>query len=401
MSWKQNNGRDRGHIDGIGYFLKGPNEQSGGSGAGPTGPTGPASTVTGPTGYTGPTGPPINTSLFVPYTGAIGAVNLGNFDLTVQNMTIGKGAGGNVSFNTAIGYQALSVTSTLVGSFNTAIGYQAIVDTSGSFNTAIGYQALSSNTGNNNTAIGYQALSSNTFDGPNTAIGSDALFKNKEAGNTANGYQALYNNILGGSNTAIGHQALFNNNNSSSNTAIGLQALYNNVDGSYNTAIGYNAGPTVTNPNLFNCTFIGFDATDPSGNNNTIILGNSLIQHLKCQVGLTITSDERDKKEIEPLTYGLDYINEIKPVHFLWNMRDGGKIDIPEIGFTAQNLKAAQRKLNINIPNLVDDYNPEHLGVCSALLIPILVKSIQELSTQLNETNKKLEELTAKVNSIL
>ena len=380
MSWKQNNGRDRGHIDGIGYFLKGPNEQSGGSGAGPTGPTGPASTVTGPTGYTGPTGPPINTSLFVPYTGAIGAVNLGNFDLTVQNMTIGKGGAG-VSNNTAIGYQAL------------------VSNTIGSFNTAIGYQALSGNTGGiNNTAIGYQALSSNTFDGPNTAIGCEALFKNKAAGNTANGYQALYNNILGGNNTAIGQWALFNNNNPTGNTANGFQALYNNVDGSYNTAIGYNAGPTVTN--LTNCTYIGANAFG-IGASNSIQLGDGAIGLLRCQVGLTVVSDERDKKEIEPLTYGLDYINEIKPVHFLWNMRDGGKIDIPEIGFTAQNLKAAQRKLNINIPNLVDDYNPEHLGVCSALLIPILVKSIQELSTQLEETNKKLEELTAKVNGML
>ena len=75
MDWRKMNGRDRGPIDGIGYFLQGPtNEQGvtgptgpagggggGGGGDGPTGPTGPASTVTGPTGpastVTGPTGP--------------------------------------------------------------------------------------------------------------------------------------------------------------------------------------------------------------------------------------------------------------------------------------------------------------------------------------------------------
>jgi hypothetical protein len=82
-------------------------------------------------------------------------------------------------------------------------------------------------------------------------------------------------------------------------------------------------------------------------------------------------------------------------------MRDGGKIDIPEIGFTAQNLQKAQTKLNINIPKLVNDFNPDKLCICSSVLIPILVKSVQELSNQLNETNRKLEELTAKVNSLL
>ena len=146
-----------------------------------------------------------------------------------------------------------------------------------------------------------------------------------------------------------------------------------------------------------------------SGNNSFGTLGNSSITSLKCQV-TTVSglSDERDKKEIETLSYGLDYINEIKPVHFLWNMRDGGKIDIPEIGFIAQNLKAAQIKLNINIPNLVDDLNLDYLTVAPGVLIPILVKSVQDLSAKLNETNKKLEEtnkkleeLTAKVNSIL
>jgi len=118
-------------------------------------------------------------------------------------------------------------------------------------------------------------------------------------------------------------------------------------------------------------------------------------------------SDERDKKEIETIPYGLNYITEINPVQFKWNMRDGGKIDIPEIGFTAQNLKKGQEKLNINIPNLVNEDDPNRLLVGQGYLMPILVKSVQELSQQLNdtnkkleETNKKLEELTLKVNSL-
>ena len=134
---------------------------------------------------------------------------------------------------------------------------------------------------------------------------------------------------------------------------------------------------------------------------NTIVLGNKDITHIVCAVQVISTlSDERDKKEIETITYGLNYINEINPVQFKWNMRDGGKIDIPEIGFTAQNLKKGQEKLNINIPNLVNEDDPNRLLVGQGYLMPILVKSVQELSEQLNETNKKLEELTLKVNSL-
>ena len=217
--------------------------------------------------------------------------------------------------------------------------------------------------------------------------------------NTAIGSQALHSSKIGNDNTAIGSEALFNNTGQG-NTAIGYETLYDNSGGEWNTAIGHSAG--INSRNKTNCTFIGYQADDPSGNDNTIILGNSSIAHLKCQITtIASLSDERDKKNIETLSYGLNYINEINPVHFLWNMRDGGKIDIPEIGFTAQNLKKGQEKLNINIPNLVDDNNPNRLEVAPGVLIPILVKSIQELSNQLKETNRKLEELTAKVNSIL
>lgn len=352
MSWKQNNGRDRGHIDGVGYFLKGPNdsiikaiEPSGNY----------VSTITNDAGVTKvflniaiPTeeNQTLSSDLsgklewidiggadsFVPYVGADKKVNLGAYDLTVQGMTVGLG-GESISSNTAIGYKALYL-----------------------------------NTQGTN--------------------------------NTANGYQSLYNNTVGIYNTAFGYNALYTNENGSGNIAIGMNSLTNINNGANNTAIGYKAGLDKISGS--NCTFIGHQADYSNTTvSNIIVLGNSSITNIYYYGTLSSLSDERDKKEIEQLSYGLDYINEINPVKFLWNMRDGGKIDIPEIGFTAQNLKEVQTKLNINIPNLVEDSNPDQLHVAPGVLIPILVKSIQELSSQLNETNKKLEELTAKVNSIL
>ena len=89
----------------------------------------------------------------VPYSGATAAVNLGAYDLTVNGITLGKGAG-NISTNTASGYQTLNS------------------NTTGSNNTAIGYRALYSNTtGNNNIASGATALYSNTTGAGNNASG--------------------------------------------------------------------------------------------------------------------------------------------------------------------------------------------------------------------------------------
>jgi hypothetical protein len=130
----------------------------------------------------------------VPYIGATEAVNLGAYDLTVNGLTLGKGAGNNNSTSTASGFQVLS--------FNTT-GYQ---------NTAIGYQALLSNT------TGYA--------------------------NIANGYNTLFTNTTGYHNTASGYQALFSNTTGNNNTASGTNAGSNLTTGSNNTFMGNGAQPS-------------------------------------------------------------------------------------------------------------------------------------------------------------
>ena len=97
------------------------------------------------------------TSTGVPYTGATGAVNLGAYDLKVNGLTVGLGAGA-VSGNTAIGVQALTLNTT--GYNNTAVGYNAFYNNkTGYNNTAIGYGADANlDYRYNATAIGYQAI---------------------------------------------------------------------------------------------------------------------------------------------------------------------------------------------------------------------------------------------------
>jgi hypothetical protein len=106
---------------------------------------------------------------------------------------------------------------------------------------------------------------------------------------------------------------------------------------------------------------------------------------LRCAVTtITSLSDARDKKNINPLPLGLEFINDLNPVEFDWNMRDGGKVDIHDFGFIAQELKASQVKLGITVPNLVYESNPDRLEASYGALLPLIVKSIQELKSENN-----------------
>ena len=111
-----------------------------------------------------------------------------NSDLTVNGITVGKGAGSNNDMNTAIGKNVLSANTT--GFSNTAIGIEALyANTEGAANTAIGQSALSINlTGTQNTAIGYSAdvLYDNLENATAIGAGAIATYSNTiQLGNTS------------------------------------------------------------------------------------------------------------------------------------------------------------------------------------------------------------------------
>ena len=340
--------------------------------------------------------------------------------------------------NTAVGYQALLSSTT--ASNNTAVGYQALLsNTTGIYNTAVGYQALSSNTtasnntafgtsallfnttGTNNTAVGFQALLSNTTGIYNTAFGYAALSSNTTASNnTAFGSSTLLSNTTGTNNTAVGYQALLSSTTASNNTAVGYQALLSNTTGIYNTAVGYQAlssNTTASNNTAFgtsallssttgtNNTAVGFQAGEigfqVTTQSNNVILGNSSVTNLRCQVTtITAFSDRRDKTNIADLPFvATDFLSLLRPRKFEWNLRPqlGVRVGNPEIGFIAQEVEEALDAAGVTIPNLLDtsiNYHkdPEsgettELEVKSlgqGTLLPIIVKAIQELNERLN-----------------
>ena len=269
--------------------------------------------------------------------GGIGAAK----DSFINGVRVGRGAGG-VSTNTAVGSGALDSATT--ASRSVAVGFQAGKDIS---------------TSNSNTFIGYRAGKATTTGIANTVVGHDAFFTN----------------ISGSSCTAVGSDAL-NASTGNFNTALGQSAGINHTTGTNNTFIGRGAD--------------GAAATD----SNVITLGNASITTLRCQVGsITTFSDARDKTHIEPLAFGLDLINALNPVSFTWNMRqpepkDGepvevfGKVGIPDIGFIAQELQAAQQSVGVTIPGLVSTSNPDRLEASPNSILPVLVKAVQQLSAQ-------------------
>jgi hypothetical protein len=345
---------------------------------------------------------------------AIGVAPTGIAVTSHNNTLIGGGAGLNMTLgyqNTAIGTTALLAVTT--GWDNTAVGTTALMaNTSGKYNVVIGNEALKSNTTGNNsvavgfealkvytslpgqTAIGFGALKSTVTGIQNTAVGLSSLGLATGSSNTSVGHQSLVTLTSGNNNTALGTTAGYLFNSGSNNTFVGNQAGYNFTSGTDNVLLGFANSATASLQTGNNNILIGAGACYPSVPNvsNEITFGNSSSAVLRCAVtSITSLSDARDKDEITELSAGLDFINDIKPVSFIWKDRnEEGKQGIKDSGFTAQNLKEVQEKYNVSEEmKLVYEANPEKLEASYSRLMPILVKAIQELSDKVEELQPK------------
>ena len=362
------------------------------------------------------------------YNTAVGYAALEDLTTADYNTALGNKAGTEIttgSFNTAIGSNALD--SATDPSFATAVGSQALqgLNSSGTGVTGIGYAAFQSGTGFiYSTAVGYdagqlQSGSFNTVFGALAMQGTSGTAASGHTGryNTAVGYQSLEDLITADHNTAVGNFSLPNVTSGDDNTAVGSQALVEVTTNTHNTAVGHQAlkncaagsgtaGDQNTSLGAFagdsvttgeNLTIIGYDADASSATAaNEITLGNSSVATLRCQVtSISSLSDKRDKKNIEPLDAGIDFVKGLKPVAFDWNMRDGGKVDIADTGFIAQDLQQVQQDTGITIPYLVSDNNPDKLEAGYSKLLPVLVKAIQEQQQTIEALEARIAALEA------
>jgi hypothetical protein len=226
-------------------------------------------------------------------------------------------------------------------------------------------QNISSNGNGNAVIIGNNAMSNSTWTGGNIAIGDGTL-----------------QNATGISGIA--------------NIAIGQIAGQSVTDGFQNTIVGYGAATSLAGVALTtgdnNLVLGSLAATATANSNNSVTLGNSSITALRCAVtSITSLSDARDKKDVEPIELGLDFVKELNPVKFVWNDRnEKGKHDVADSGFIAQDLKALEDKYEVaDVLKLVYDENPEKLEASYGRLIPVLVQAIKDLAAKVELLESK------------
>jgi len=292
--------------------------------------------------------------------------------------------------NTYIGWNAgLGSSSTAnTASYNTFLGSEAgKANTTGGYNTIIGSLAgRSLTTATDNTFIGYDAGQGVTTGNNNIAIGSGAFF----GGSGGSTYKT------GSTNIVIGYGATMRDcTSASSNIAIGGDAGQNVTTGGTNTLVGHQCAQNLTtgSNNMVLGNAAEVSAADVS---NEITLGNGSVDAFRCNdQSIASLSDARDKTDVIDSSYGLEFINSIRPVQFKWDRRNLIEGDLTtskngktRLGFIAQELQESMPNNENDILDLVYESNPERLEAKYGNLIPVLTKAIQDLSEQ----NKKLEE---------
>lgn len=321
--------------------------------------------------------------------------------------------------NVAVGYNSQSHT--IKGSENTSMGNRSLRDNLlGVRNTAIGsYASVNNITGVDNVSLGGNTLQQTLHASNNTALGYGSMhfFKDDKNKNTNDTYTHGYRN------TAVGTQTMQDGKNASYsaflgsyagryvegnyNVGIGASALYNLIKGEQNVALGGNTGREIVEGS--NNVALGYTAGPNADYNNTVSLGANSHANGDNQVQLGSAdstvyahkevqqrSDRRDKNSIRETELGLDFIQKLKPVDYKYNNSNSERF---HHGFIAQDLE-----------NLKDEGyhfggvdNPKYKGgedvysVGYTEIIAPLVKSVQELSEEVNNLRRENNYLKGKI----
>ena len=109
-----------------------------------------------------------------------------------------------------------------------------------------------------------------------------------------------------------------------------------------------------------------------------------------------LSSDIRTKKNITDLEDGLNMLNKLRPVSFEYNGKDDFHEDDGRIykGFIADEVKEVAPFYMDEGKGTIDDVKVDDFKTISkSRMIPMMIKSIQELSQQVKEQAKRIKEL--------
>ncbi len=118
--------------------------------------------------------------------------------------------------------------------------------------------------------------------------------------------------------------------------------------------------------------------------------------------GTINTSDARLKKDVQPISYGLDEVMKLRPVSFLWKQE--GFDRERRLGFIAQELVPVLKEV-VRTEELVTDpatgkdiWSPtERLGVAYTEIIPVAVKAIQEQQSVIAAQQQEIKDLRSQL----
>jgi hypothetical protein len=266
----------------------------------------------------------------------------------------------------------------------------------------IGYNAngdVTSGTPDSLVVIGSFATMENQSPDQAVVLGVSARGRYRSVTIGHSAAQQTKGGILGATNVCIGYKTSLNLNGSD-NVMIGAEAhsapSISSQTSSSAQCTGVGKSCFGTRFNNTNCTALGYKA-NPSGSNvsNQVTLGDAFITALRCNTtSISSLSDARDKTNVEDIQWGLDFINDLRPVSFTWNSRDGEKVGGLEIGFIAQEVaQVEQDRASEPYTKMVDWDNPEALELAPHKAFPILVKAVQELSAQVEALETRIAEL--------
>jgi hypothetical protein len=307
-----------------------------------------------------------------------------DFDTEANNIGIGSASlGGSIAggeFNVALGHDTLDALTS--GDFNTAVGHNAgSAVTTAEGGVYVGRSAGAALTvGAYNVAIGHEALTAAQGDRYNVAIGYDCL-KAFNTGTSVNDTE----------NVAVGAQAGLRVNTGSAVTLIGGSAGSNITSGSNNTCVGQGAGGSSSPINI-------------STGSNVVCIGNNSITSAFVKVDWTVTSDKRDKTDVEALTMGLDFVNQLNPVTYRWDMRSDYDDATPDgthkkqklfSGLLAQDVETLERTYNYKVEDetalLTSKGEDGNYGLTYSKFVPVLINAVQELSATVTTLQQEIK----------
>ena len=317
-------------------------------------------------------------------------------------------------YNTALGNSSSFLTTT--GVSNTSVGYVSLRgNTSGSYNTAVGESALFSNTtASNNTAVGFNALYSNNTGTQNIAVGGDAGDAITTGSyNTFVGYNAGGAATTGTLNAFLGRSSGSAMTTGSKNTIIGcyngnqgdldIRTSSNHIvlsDGDGNPRCYFdNNGTLRIGTGGVNSYGGGLSIFPVASNGSAYVLfrknnsgtstalafqhqssGAGAISFTNTSTTYATSSDHRLKENVDYTWDATTRLKQLKPARFNFIADPDTTVD----GFLAHEAQAVVPEAVTGTHNEVDaDGNPEYQGIDQSKLVPLLVKTIQELEARI------------------